>query len=569
MTAIPPKPLGPDRSLSIVCWTIAATLVCFFFLVHLAVMACFVAGVRVFPFVAPGALLLSLGLCDWIARREGLPGPRRIIPVVSVLIISILALFLAAAFYDMSWDGLWYQQTAVFEMSQGWNPIRDPGMHNFFPPYVADLVCYYSKGPWYVALALFQTTHNIEWAKAATWGAFAAMFFAVLGAAIDFNLPRRNALVIAALVSFNPVVVCELASYMTDGILASFLACFVAALFTWFSRPGPLVRMVMVGSAILCINSKLNGPVYLCFALAAAGLYVLLKHRERVLRFILIQSTALLLGVGVMGWNPYVTNTADKGNPFYPLLGTGVAQGAKGNPIDKWETPKNLVGRSRFIRLGYALFGHPGEQPIFGGKNARLMVPFNVRWKDFQIFYSPETRISGFGPLFSGAFLISLGVLGFALARRDAPRAMILFFAGAIATSLLVSVHTWWARFAPQLWWWPILAVVVAFTTPGRRVILRVAWGLAAILLVNSALITIVHFHWEIGASRTARAQLAELRQMGILDVDFRNFRVAYAERLRAAGVQFREVSHLSPTNSTELFSVAPGYHQAVRARIH
>jgi hypothetical protein len=219
--------------------------------------------------------------------------------------------------------------------------------------------------------------------------------------------------------------------------------------------------------------------------------------------------------------------------------------------------------------LGYALFGHPGEQPIFGGKNARLMWPFNVRWQDFQIFYSPETRISGFGPLFSGAFLISLGVLGFELARRDAPRAVILLFAGAIATSLLVSVHTWWARFAPQLWWWPILAVVVAFTMPGRRVIHQAAWGLAAILLVNSAVITMVHFNWQIGASRTARAQLAELRQIGTLDVDFRNFRVAYAERLRAAGVQFHEVGRLSPTNSMELFSVAPGYHQAVRARVH
>jgi acetoin utilization deacetylase AcuC-like enzyme len=104
---------------------------------------------------------------------------------------------------------------------------------------------------------------------------------------------------------------------------------------------------------------------------------------------------------------------------------------------------------------------------------------------------------------------------------------------------------------------------------PSRPLILRAAWGLTAILLVNSAVITIVHFRWEIEAARTARAQLAELRQMETLDVDFQAFRVAYAERLRAAGVQFREVSHLSPTNSMELFSVAPGYHHAVRARVH
>ena len=111
--------------------------------------------------------------------------------------------------------------------------------------------------------------------------------------------------------------------------------------------------------------------------------------------------------------------------------------------------------------------------------------------------------------------------------------------------------------------------VIAAFTMPSRPLIHRAAWGLTAILLVNAAVITIVHFRWEIEAARTARAQLAELRQMETLDVDFQAFRVAYAERLRAAGVQFREVSHLSPTNSMELFSVAPGYHHAVRARVH
>ena len=133
----------------------------------------------------------------------------------------------------------------------------------------------------------------------------------------------------------------------------------------------------------------------------------------------------------------------------------------------------------------------------------------------------------------------------------------------------MVSVHTWWARLAPQLWWWPILAVIAAIIRPGRPVARWAGWGLAAILLVNSAVIAIVHFRWEVEAARTARAQLAELRQLGELEVDFKNFRVAYAERLRAAGVQFREVRHMSSTNSMELFSVAPGYHQAVRARVH
>ena len=134
--------------MSLVCWTIAATLLSFLCLAHLGLMACLIPGARCSPVVAPGVLLLPLGLCDSAARREGLPGLRRLIPAASTLIISALALFLAAAFYDMTWDSLWHQQTAVFQMAQGWNPLRDPGMNDFSPRNVANLLCYYSKAPW-------------------------------------------------------------------------------------------------------------------------------------------------------------------------------------------------------------------------------------------------------------------------------------------------------------------------------------------------------------------------------------------------------------------------------------
>ena len=114
--------------------------------------------------MAPAALLLSLAAGDWLARREGLRGPLRIAPPATALAVLGVSLFLAAAFFDMSWDGLWYHQTAVYQMAHGWNPLRDP-MHSF-APHLQDWLRHYAKGPWYVALALFQTTPHIEWAKA-------------------------------------------------------------------------------------------------------------------------------------------------------------------------------------------------------------------------------------------------------------------------------------------------------------------------------------------------------------------------------------------------------------------
>ena len=509
---MPPVRPAPDanRSLATLAWSAAAILLAFSCFAHLGVLLCFSAGWRVSSFVAPAALLLALAAGDWLARREGLRGPLRIAPPATALAVLGVSVFLSAAFFDLSWDGLWYHQTAVYQMAHGWNPLHDP-LHTFAPG-IQDSLRYYAKGPWYAALALFQTAPHIEWAKPAPWMALAATFLAVAAAALDFGMRRRTALVIAALVSLNPVVVCQLASYLVDGLLISYLACYVAAQFRCFRRPSLLVHAVALASTVLCINTKITGLVYLCFFCAAGGLYLLIRRRRLVPRYAAVQFASIVLGVGVFGFNPYVTNTVNRGHPFYPWMGTAAhpSYGQRGrDPNERVETPKNMVGRNRLVRFSYGLFGRPGSQPFFDGPNARLMWPFDVGWKDFDIFYFHEVRISGFGPLFSGAFLIALMLLGGALVRPGLPREIVVLLVGVVVASLLVGIHMWWARYGPQLWWLPIIAVVAALAVPGWRAIRWAAWGLAALLLVNAALVGVAHFRWEVHATRTTLEQMA------------------------------------------------------------
>ena len=533
-------------------------------------MLCFCLGARVSPFLAPVALLLALAVADRLARREGLRGRWLIAPPAIALSIFALGVLLAGSFFDFGWDGQWYHQTAVYQMAHGWNPLRDP-MHSFSPD-IETWVRYYAKGPWYVALALFQTTHHIECAKAATWIAFAAMILVVFAVSLDFGRRPRVAFVIASLVALNPVVLCELASYLVDGLVASFLACFIAALIGSFRRPGALVPWVAAASAILCINAKQTGLVYICFAMAAGGLYVLARRRDRLVRFAISQLATVLLGAALFGFNPYVTNTVHRGNPFFPWAGTAANPGfsqRERDPNERYETPANLVGRNRVYRLAYAIFARPGAQPVTGGSNAQLMWPFDVRWNDFNVFRIHGVRVAGFGPLFSGALLIGFALLGLALIRPGGPRLVLALLAGTIVASLLIGPHTWWARYAPQLWWLPVVAVIGGLAVPNRRATRWVASGLAALLLANATLIAFAHFRWEIAATRTLREQMAFLRAQESVEVDFAYFGESFGERLRAAGVKFRAVQRLQCENPIVLMSVAPGYPGAVRACVH
>jgi len=569
-TEAPDVPAGPateDARAALVSWTIAAILVAFLCVTHAGVLACFALGATVPNWLAPAALLGAVGVGALLARHEGLPLRGRIGAAAGGIGVVGLAVVLAAWFFDFGWDGQWYHQNAVLQMARGWNPVRDPLKP--LPDDVATWLHHYSKGPWYVALALYETTQQIEWAKAATWVALGASFFAALAASLEFTRNRAAALGIAAVFALNPVVVCELPTYLVDGLLGSHLACFVAAVAGGFRRPGWLARLVAIGAAILCINTKQTGLVYVCFVIAAAGLYTLFSRRDQLRCLAATHASALLLGTGLLGFNPYVTNALHRGNPFYPWLGSAAYPGfdRPGNdPTDRYDMPRNLAGRNRVYRVAYSVFGRPGNQPL-STPNAELMAPLDFRWQDLLAYRAHGLRVAGFGPLFSAAMLLSIGLLAASI-RPGVPWRVVWLGAGTIIASVLVGMHGWWARYVPQLWLLPVTAVVAGLALPVRRWARWTAIALGALLLLNTALVGFVHFHWEIEASRTLRRQLALLRAQPSVKVDLRYFGVAYGERLRRAGVRFQEKRPLDCPDPIELMSVAPGYPGAVRACI-
>ena len=270
----------------------------------------------------------------------------------------------------------------------------------------------------------------------------------------------------------------------------------------------------------------------------------------------------------MFGYNPYVTNTVHRGHPFYPWFGNATYPGftAQGkDPVEKYETPHNMLGRNRLVRFSYALFGQPGAQPFFGGRDAKLMWPLGAGWKDFELYYFHEVRISGFGPWFSGGFLMAVVLIGLSVWRPGLPREVLLLALAAIVVSLLAGVHMWWARYGPQLWLLPVVAVAAAWYRPRWRGLQTAGWVLAGLLTVNAVALSVVHYRWEAWATQRTHEDLAMLRPLGEVEIDFKWFGEPYGERLKSGGVAFRGTKKLSCMNPTELMSVAAGYPGAVR----
>jgi hypothetical protein len=148
------------------------------------------------------------------------------------------------------------------------------------------------------------------------------------------------------------------------------------------------------------------------------------------------------------------------------------------------------------------------------------------------------------------------------------PRYLLLLSYGILAASLLISIHLWWARYGPQMWWFPILPVAAVFWGSRSRLQLNLAWSLVGILLVNAFLVAAVRLHWEFKSTQTLRRQLVALRNTGReIEIDMGRFGTSVGERLQTWDIPFQPTRLGRARDCQELMSVARGNPGAVRYR--
>lgn len=561
-----------NQSLAAICWVTTAILAGFMCFTQAGMMLCMLVGRVGIGVAAPVALFLSIVAGHFLGQQMGLTRRQQIWPPVLALCVMGFGLAFSAFYFDLSWDGQWYHQTGIYALASDWNPLTDPMRAFPQPPSTELWVRHYPKGTWYVAAAIFDAAHRIEWGKCINILSWAAMGLAAFAAALDYDISRGRSAAIAVVMALNPVVMSEITTYMVDGVMISFLVVVAAALFSLFRRPRSAVISIGLMAAIVSINAKFTGLVFLCILLAAGGLWCAWRERKWLLPYSGLSLLGLFLGVCVWGYNPYVTNTLHRHNPFYPLSGNATFpslddQGKQG--IELYETPKNFLPYNRFSRLFLATFGQPGNQPYHKEPDARLMWPFAARWGDLFYYHYHETRVAGFGPWFSGALLLSLGLTVWALLRCTSGRATMILTALTILASLISSPYFWWARYGPQLWLLPILPAILIFRAATSRWAVTIAWLLVALLAVNASIVAVVRLKWETIATQTQRRQLIDLRDSGRQYAFYiPRFGPAVEGRLKAWGVNYVIGEREQVGTGPRLITIVDDYPLPVRYRV-
>ena len=405
-------------------------------------------GAPAWAAVVPLALLSTSAFFVWAALRER-PRPRRIAcgaTYAAVLLAVLGAAALQHRVFDASYDGQNYHAVAILLLLEGWNPLVDdaPVSGREAAP-----IHHFPKGAWLSAAALARVTGSLEAGKAFTLLLLLASFALVAGAVAlrRGRLSRRDA-VLALLVAANPVAVKNVFTHMTDGQLAALLACLAAYLLVLRDRRDAAVLAGLVFALVAAVNAKFTGLVFA--TLVCAGGLAWHAWRGRPWRRPALAAAAgLAVGTGLLGYAPYVRNTLEHGHPFHPMS-------AQSGAIPSY-TPPNLRDRTRAEKLLLSAFSATDARPL---APARPKLPLVVHPREIRSAAAYDTRLGGFGPLFGLELLLLAGVLGHAVATRRAAEADLLVLAGLLLVTSALFPEPWWARWIPQLWAVPLLAVL-------------------------------------------------------------------------------------------------------------
>lgn len=489
----------------------ASDAACFLASILLVSNFLFVLKIPINPYNLPASFALSIIFNIWFSKKVNADFFVQSIAISILLIIFLVSIFVSGSVYDLSYDGQAYHQEAVFLLDQGWNPVYTR-LTNQATANLERWLNHYPKANWIIAASIYKLTHNIESGKVLSiFSGFIGFAFVLIGC-YKLKIDVYSKLLISTLFALNPVFLYQSLSYYIDGVLVSFLVSLAFISFRHVKQKEEFLFWPFLFVSIILVNIKLSAPVFFGVLAIVFFLYHWVDNQLKLsFWFAKLSIVSLLIGILIVGFNPYVTNFFTKGHPLYPAMGKDAYNFVETN------TPENYWALKPPVRLLGSIFS---KSSLARGKGqfGELKFPFKIYSGESESFRETNTKIGGFGPLFGLAFILS--ILGFTLylltnltAKKRIISILMIFstfsFAAIIPTSSV-------ARYVPFVWWIPCLVVFFLFIKKG--VLYKIAGNLIAVtLIINNIVVGIAYYPYNLEQSKKLDRQLLELSQTTVL----------------------------------------------------
>lgn len=452
-------------------------------------------------FVTYSAAGLLYGLIKWVDKTKPL------LYVASVIVTALVFWGLTSVFgqtYDTSYDGQDYHQSAVIELSSGWNPIYQKS-----PPIKlanatdAPKDSGYAKIIWSIDSSVYKLTNNIDSVTAINLIVGLLAFSFLYQALRRLRLAAYPAIGVAFLATVTTLFVEQLFTLREDSLSYGFLIIGIASLVLLLKTKNKFSYFLCLLTAFIFLAGTKGSDLFIFLPLLAVATYVVLGKKLYRLSSFKITIGLGLLAAFVTLFNPYVTNIIRYGAIDYPFNQPSFADDLRYEGV-----PHNLSHDGRLKLFYYGIF----STALIGSEqnpasNAQLKLPLTFSGNELLTEASaPAKLVGGYGVLFSGIFVLSSVAYIYLVIRRKskAEKTIVIWLCavlGLIIASCLLSPTPNYARYGNQLYLFPV-AVVVALL-----IIAKEKWQLEKILAVVLIVLMAENIALDVVTASLLRAQ--------------------------------------------------------------
>ena len=350
------------------------------------------------------------------------------------LIVISATIAVAIFFQDFNYDSRVYHLPASVMIYEGWNPFN-----NVTAPLVSSTqIVHFPKGQWFINASLLGFFSSIEAGKFTHLLYIICSILAGILVAKKFY-PGLNVILMTGLVlGLNPVALSQSTLNYVDGALASLIS---TLLFLQYAILRCNCRILYTAAAIcsvLLVSLKTTGLVYVLLSWAIVFTFLIWRSANKTVAIKKVSKVGVLVFAFALliNWNPYVTNTIEKGNPIHPII-TG----------EKILSRDFLDGYNRFETFVISYTSAPRILNSNKGTISDQWLNPLQKKNIFDSYFPPALgrTIGGLGPLWILIFCSSLVWMFFSSFEYK------VIFSIVMLTTFL---HTegWHARYTPQLW---------------------------------------------------------------------------------------------------------------------
>jgi hypothetical protein len=243
--------------------------------------------------------------------------------------------------------------------------------------------------------------------------------------------------------------------------------------------------------------------------LGAAIIYVWLRSKnfKKAIPFVSTAAVSMIVAVFLVGYNPFLTNYFKYQDPLYPWGILRIDPKLNQQTILQNDRPPDFKELNRFVRFFRSVF----SASTYEVSKSELKIPFSLTLKEIIAFQAPDVRLGGFGPLFSGAVIVSgISLVIISILFKDR-RNIMLLVTGVILISVFITDEGWWARYAPQFWLIPVFILIPLFEKSDKLGYQGLGLFLFLVLLTNSYLTSIPSISGTIITSEYTKSEISKI----------------------------------------------------------